>query len=145
MTLKNIVTAFIVGFLFAVGLNISGMTQPQKVMGFLDLFGAWDPSLVFVMVGAILVHAGYFFLIKPRFQQPVFAKTYQVPARKDLTGSLILGALLFGVGWGLGGYCPGPAITSLATFSLNPALFIVAMLVGMALYRVVENKLPLSK
>lgn len=106
MTLKNIITAFIVGFLFAVGLNISGMTQPQKVMGFLDLFGAWDPSLVFVMVGAILVHAGYFFLIKPRFQKPVLAKTYQVPARKDLTGSLILGAILFGVGWGLGGYCP---------------------------------------
>ncbi len=145
MTLKNIIVAFIVGLLFAVGLNIAGMTQPQKVMGFLDLFGNWDASLVFVMVGAIAVHAGYFFFIKPKFQHPQFASAYQVPTKKNLTSSLIVGAIIFGIGWGLGGYCPGPGITSMATFSINSIVFVASMLVGMAIYRAVENKLPLTK
>lgn len=145
MTSKNIISAFFIGFLFAVGLVLSGMTQPQKVMSFLDLFGHWDPSLVFVMVGAILVHSSYFFLVKPKIPKPIFASTYQVPTRKDLTSSLVMGAALFGIGWGLGGYCPGPGVTALATFSLNPTVFVASMLMGMALYRAIETKIPLKK
>ena len=121
------------------------MLQPQKVMGFLDLFGAWDPSLVFVMAGAIIVHAAYYFLMKPKFAKPILAETYQVPTKKDLTSSLILGSAIFGIGWGLGGYCPGPALTSLATLSMKPLVFIVAMLIGMGIYRALESKIPLNK
>jgi uncharacterized membrane protein YedE/YeeE len=142
---QTVIASFVVGFLFAVGLNISGMTQPQKVIGFLDLFGQWDPSLIFVMAGAILVHASYIFLIKPKFAKPVFATEFQIPTKKNLTGSLFLGAVLFGIGWGLGGFCPGPALTSLATFSIKPLVFVVSMLVGMAFYRAIESKLPISK
>lgn len=145
MKAKNIITTFAVGFLFAIGLNLSGMLQPQKVMGFLDLFGAWDPSLVFVMAGAIIVHAAYYFLMKPKFAKPILAETYQVPTKKDLTSSLILGSAIFGIGWGLGGYCPGPALTSLATLSMKPLVFIVAMLIGMGIYRALESKIPLNK
>lgn len=145
MATKNIIVAFVVGFIFAIGLSLSGMLQPQKVMGFLDLFGSWDPSLMFVMIGAITVHAFYFFLVKPRFTKPQFASTYQIPTKKDLTSSLVVGAGIFGIGWGLGGYCPGPAITSMANFSLNPLVFVVAMLVGMTIYRMLENKLPFNK
>lgn len=145
MTLKNIIIAFIVGIMFAVGLNISGMTQPQKVVGFLDLFKNWDASLIFVMVGAILVHSAYYFFVKPKFKKPQFAVSYQVPTRSDITASLIIGAVLFGIGWGLGGYCPGPGITAMATFSKNSIVFVAAMLVGMAIYRAFENKIPLSK
>lgn len=145
MTAKNIFVSFLVGFIFAAGLNLSGMTQPHKVIGFLDLFGHWDPSLMFVMIGAIGVHASYFFLVKPRFSKPILAETYQLPTKKDLTTSLILGSAIFGIGWGLGGYCPGPAITSLVSNTLNPFVFIGAMLLGMTVYRLIEPKLPLSK
>jgi uncharacterized membrane protein YedE/YeeE len=145
MTSKNIFISFLVGLLFAFGLGLSGMTQPQKVIGFLDLFGQWNPSLLFVMVGAIAVHATYYFFLKPKYQAPVLAKTYQVPTRKDINGSLILGSAIFGVGWALGGYCPGPGITSLATFDSKPILFIVSMLLGMFLYRKFGVKLPIKK
>jgi uncharacterized membrane protein YedE/YeeE len=145
MKYKCIITSFIVGLIFGIGLVISGMTQPSKVMGFLDIFGSWDPSLIFVMIGGITVHSGYFFLIKPKFNRPVLTVSYQVPQRKDITASLITGSLLFGIGWAIGGYCPGPAITSLATFSLNPLVFIASMLVGMAIYKTFENKIPLVK
>lgn len=145
MKIKNIIVAYLVGLLFAVGLSISGMLQPQKVIGFLDLFHDWNPSLIFVMLGAIAIHFSYYFAIKPRFKTPVLAESYQVPNRTDLTSSLFLGAALFGIGWGLGGYCPGPALASLPTFSLNPIVFIFFMMIGMALYRKVQNILPLSK
>lgn len=145
MKAKNIVSSFISGFIFALGLALSGMTQPGKVIAFLDLFGAWDPSLIFVMIGAIAVHASYYFLVKPKFSVPILSETYQIPTRKDLTGSLLVGAGIFGIGWGLGGYCPGPAVTSLGTLSLKPLVFIASMLLGMTLYRKIENKLPLSQ
>ncbi len=142
---KQILFSFISGLLFAVGLNLSGMTQPQKVIGFLDILGNWNPSLIFVMVGAILVHTTYFYLIKPKFSQPLFASSYQVPSRKDITTSLILGATLFGIGWALGGYCPGPGVVSLSTISKESLIFVGAMLLGMFIYKSLENKLPFSK
>ncbi len=130
---KSNIAAFICGILFSIGLGISGMTQPQKVIGFLDVLGEWDPSLVFVMGGAVISYLLLQLMIQRRFSKPMLGKTFQIPSRKDLDRSLIFGALLFGMGWGLGGYCPGPAITTLGSGSLNAVLFMVAMAMGMLL------------
>lgn len=144
MTLKNIIISFVVGFIFAIGLGVSGMTQPHKIISFLDIFGNWDISLMFVMVGAILVHSVAYPLVRKR-PSPLFASSFQVPARKELTKSLILGSFLFGIGWGIGGYCPGPAVTSLVSLREPVFAFVISMIIGMLIYRKVENKLPLSK
>ena len=128
---KSNIALFICGILFSIGLGISGMTQPQKVIGFLDVFGEWDLSLAFVMFGAVLSYLILQLWIQRNFSIPVLGGSFQITTRKDLDGSLIIGALLFGSGWGLGGYCPGPAITSLGSGSLNALLFVVAMGIGM--------------
>ena len=130
---KSNISSIICGIIFSIGLGISGMTQPQKVIGFLDIFGEWNPSLAFVMGGAVLSYLALQLLIQRRFSIPLLGGTFQISSRKDLDRSLIIGALLFGSGWGLGGYCPGPAITSLGSGSLNALLFVVAMGVGMLL------------
>lgn len=142
--MKNGLAALVVGFIFAIGLGVSGMTQPQKVVGFLDLFGNWDPSLIFVMVGAILVHALTYRLIRKR-ESPLLTGQWHVPTKRDITPALVVGALLFGIGWGLGGFCPGPAVTSLASFELKPFLFVGSMLIGMILFRQLDKKLQLQK
>ena len=131
--IKTNLFAFISGVLFSIGLGISGMTQPQKVIGFLDVFGEWDLSLIFVMVGGIISYLILQSAIKRRFSTPVFASMFKIPTRKNIDRNLMLGALLFGVGWGLGGYCPGPALTSLGSGSMSAVLFVVAMGVGMFL------------
>ena len=128
---KSNIASYICGILFSIGLGISGMTQPQKVIGFLDVFGEWDLSLAFVMGGAVLSYLILQLWIQRNFSIPVLGGSFQIPSRKDLDRSLIIGALLFGSGWGLGGYCPGPAITSLGSGSLNAVLFVVAMGIGM--------------
>ncbi len=130
---KSKIAAFICGILFSIGLGISGMTQPQKVIGFLDVLGEWDPSLVFVMGGAVISYLLLQLLIQRRFSKPMLGERFQIPSRKDLDRSLIFGSLLFGMGWGLGGYCPGPAITSLGSGSVNAVLFVVPMAMGMLL------------
>ena len=132
-------SAFVAGLIFAVGLAISGMTQPGKVTAFLDVFGNWDPSLAFVMLGAIAVYAVLYRLIRRR-AAPVFAATFSVPTRNDLDVRLIGGAALFGIGWGLGGFCPGPAVTSLASGQLSVIVFVVAMLAGMLLFKLVDTR-----
>lgn len=132
--MKNNFAAFLVGIIFALGLGLSGMTDPQKVLGFLNIFGAWDPSLVFVMIGAIGVHFVSYRLIRKR-KSPVLAKKWEVPPNSPLTPSLIAGAILFGIGWGLAGYCPGPGITALASLELRPLVFVAAMLLGMLIFR----------
>jgi uncharacterized membrane protein YedE/YeeE len=142
--MKTGIAAFIVGFIFAIGLGISGMTQPVKVVGFLDLFGAWDPSLIFVMVGAIAVHSITYRLIRRR-SSPLLVSEWHVPTKKELTPSLIIGSVLFGVGWGLGGFCPGPAVTSLASLEARPLIFVISMLAGMFLFRVLDQKLKFRK
>lgn len=142
--MKNSLAALVVGFVFAMGLGLSGMTQPQKVIGFLDLFGNWDPSLIFVMAGAIVVHFITYKLIRKR-KSPLLSPDWHVPTKKEITPALMLGAFIFGVGWALGGFCPGPAITSLASFDKTPALFVISMLVGMFLFRAVDKKLKLQK
>ena len=130
---KTNLVAFLSGMLFSIGLGISGMTRPQKVIGFLDVFGAWDLSLAFVMVGGIISYLILQFAIRRRFSTPMLGGTFQLPTRKDLDRPLLFGALLFGIGWGLGGYCPGPAITSLGSGSMSAVLFVVAMGFGMLL------------
>lgn len=140
---QNIVS-FIVGLVFAVGLAISGMTQPQKVIGFLDLFGNWDPSLVFVMGGAIAVHAVvYFFATKK--PHPILAVEWSIPNKKEITPALIIGSILFGMGWGLGGYCPGPAMTSLGTLSQSIVTFIPSMIAGMLVFKLIDSKLKIKR
>jgi uncharacterized protein len=137
--MNAVLMSFVSGLIFAVGLALSGMTQPAKVTAFLDFTGDWDPSLACVMVGAILVHAVLYRLIRRR-PSPVFAATFAVPTRKDIDARLIGGAALFGIGWGLGGFCPGPAITALASGRGTVVLFVVAMLAGMSLYTLAERR-----
>ncbi len=128
--MKPNVAAFGTGALFAVGLAISGMTKPSKVAGFLDLAGAWDASLAFVMMGAIAVHFVAYRLVMRR-PSPVFDVKFHLPSRKDIDLRLVLGAGLFGVGWGLGGFCPGPALVTAGSGSLSALVFVVGMTVGM--------------
>lgn len=122
------------GFLFAIGLGISEMTRPEKVLGFLDLFGDWDPSLAFVMGGAIAVYA-VALQIAGRRDAPGFGQQFRLPTRKEITPSLIIGSALFGVGWGLSGFCPGPAIVAAAAM-VTPALyFLPSLIAGMLIHR----------
>jgi uncharacterized membrane protein YedE/YeeE len=132
------INAFFVGLLFGLGLIVSGMTNPAKVIGFLDLAGAWDPSLAFVMGGAILVGSGGFALAKKR-QRSLLGAPMHLPTSTKLDKRLLLGSLAFGVGWGIAGFCPGPAIVSAAAGQPKAWVFVTAMLVGMVLYNVIEQ------
>ena len=123
-------SALLAGGLFGAGLAISGMTRPQKVLGFLDVFGDWDASLMFVMIGAIAVHVLAYRAIRGR-STPMFAPKFVVPSRRDLDAKLLIGAAVFGAGWGLAGYCPGPGLASLAGGGAGAAVFVIAMLGGM--------------
>lgn len=127
--------AFASGLLFAIGLGIAGMTQPSRVLAFLDVLGAWDPSLMFVMIGAIAVYMPAFWSARR-----VLAPRLHLPTRKDIDVRLVAGSAMFGVGWGLAGYCPGPALVSLATLTGPALLFGVAMFAGMRLHRVLEHR-----
>ena len=138
--MKNNFAALVVGFLFSLGLGISGMSRPDKVLGFLDLFGNWDASLIFVMIGAILVHFFAQKLILKR-NTPLFSKQFSIPESKVITRPLVIGAFIFGVGWGLSGYCPGPALTSVMSFQLRPLIFVLSMLVGMIFFRLYQNRI----
>lgn len=117
------------GAIFGGGLALAGMTRPEKVIGFLDFFRAWDPSLIFVMGGAIAVHALAWRLVKGR-PSPLLGGRFMVPTRRDLDARLLTGAAIFGVGWGLGGFCPGPGITSMVSAAPSVLLFVAAMLLG---------------
>jgi uncharacterized protein len=128
--MKNIV-ALIAGLMFALGLVVSGMTQPAKVIGFLDITGKWDPSLAFVMGGALLVTLIAFAITPRSGKRPWFAEKFELPTRKDIDIKLVGGAVLFGIGWGLAGYCPGPAFASLYAGGLDIVVFMVAMMGGM--------------
>lgn len=142
--MKIKITALVVGFIFAIGLGVSGMTQPQKVVGFLDVFGSWDPSLIFVMIGGIVVHFITYKLIRNR-ETPLLTKEWHIPSKKEITPTLVIGSLLFGFGWGLGGFCPGPALTSLASFQIEPAVFVASMLAGMFVFRIFDKKIGFRK
>lgn len=121
---------FGLGLLFGVGLVVSGMSDPAKVLNFLDLFGSWDPSLALVMAGAVIVtFLGYRLVF--RRGRPIAGKTFHLPDRNDIDGRLLVGPVIFGIGWGLGGFCPGPALTALGLGASGTLAFVPAMLVGM--------------
>lgn len=127
------------GALFGAGLVVSGMTKPAKVIGFLDFGGRWDASLVFVMAGAVLVYMLLFRVILRRRRAPFFDVKFHLPTRKDVDLRLLAGSALFGVGWGLGGYCPGPALVSLGGGIFPALVFVVAMVAGMWLETLVPQ------
>lgn len=130
---------FGVGLLFGLGLILAGMTDPSKVLGFLDLTGLWDPSLAFVMGGAILVSLGAFTQAKKRTTS-FLGGAMQLPTSRDIDKRLVTGSLLFGAGWGLAGFCPGPALVSVGTGNPKAVVFVLAMLAGMALFEMLERR-----
>lgn len=126
-------SALLAGSLFGLGLTVSGMVDPGKVIGFLDITGQWDPSLALVMGGGLLIYLpGYLWLVKST-SKPFFAKKFTIPTIKIIDRKLITGAVLFGIGWGLAGFCPGPALASLAGGSVPIVIFVVSMLLGIKL------------
>lgn len=137
----QLLSGLLSGLIFGVGLILAGMTNPMKVQNFLDVFGTWDPSLAFVMGGAIAVAMPGFALVKKR-SQPLFADLFHLPTRNDIDSRLVVGASVFGVGWGLGGLCPGPALTALPLSAPSIIAFVVAMFVGMWLARQFIELLP---
>ncbi|MDN7903644.1 hypothetical protein QZM18_05805 [Burkholderia diffusa] len=130
--------AFLAGLLFGAGLIVSGMANPQKVLGFLDLAGRWDPSLAFVMAGAIGVAVFAFAWARRRTRSLLGLPIYW-PAVRTITVRLVAGSAVFGIGWGLAGFCPGPAIVSIGLGSVKGIVFVVAMLIGMALFEWIER------
>lgn len=134
----QIFMALMVGLQFGIGLIVSGMTDPAKVIGFLDLAGSWDPSLGFVMGGAILVGIFAFGVARKR-KRSLLGAPMRLPTATVIDRRLVLGSLAFGAGWGLAGYCPGPALASLATGGAKPLLFALAMLAGMGLFEVLDR------
>jgi uncharacterized membrane protein YedE/YeeE len=128
--MKPFIVALVAGLLFGAGLIVGGMTDPGRVVGFLDISGAWNPALAFVMVGAIAVHAVLRRFVAKR-SHPLFHETFSLPTKNDIDRDLLLGSALFGIGWGLSGYCPGPALVSAGSGSLTAIAFVAAMGVGM--------------
>lgn len=137
-------TAALAGVLFALGLVISGMADPNKVVAFLDVTGNWDPTLMFVMAGAIAVHAPLSRLVRVR-RAPLWEPVFHLPAQAKIDPHLIIGAALFGVGWGLSGYCPGPAIVSLGTGAVPVLVFTGTMLAGIAITRLLLRSRDLDR
>ncbi|MDQ3364878.1 MAG: hypothetical protein M3680_05560 [Myxococcota bacterium] len=131
--------AALAGCLFAIGLVISGMTDPARVVGFLDLGGAWDPTLAFVMAGAVGVFATFARLIRGR-AKPLLGAGFYLPTARTIDRRLVAGSALFGIGWGLSGYCPGPALVVAGTGSLEILVFLAALVAGIALARVIPRR-----
>ena len=133
------IISLISGIIFGAGLAISNMINPAKVLGFLNFFDQWDPSLIFVMIGAILTSAPFFFLFRNK-SKPLFAEIFSIPKTENIDSKLIVGSSLFGVGWGLVGFCPGPAIASLALVNEYVIFFLISMFGGFFLTRLVNYK-----
>jgi uncharacterized protein len=137
--MKTKLAALLAGTLFGLGLAISQMINPQKVLAFLDIFGNWDPSLAFVLGGAVAVSFVGFRIAGQR-QAPFLATRFHAPTRTDLDRRLLLGAGIFGIGWGLAGYCPGPAISALALGTFEPVIFLAAMAAGSVAVHLLESR-----
>jgi uncharacterized membrane protein YedE/YeeE len=135
----HLLSALLVGLLFGTGLLVSGMTDPFKVIGFLDIAGAWDPSLAFVMIGAVLVGLIAFRLAGSR-SATLLGGEMRLPESRGIDRRLVIGSLAFGVGWGLAGLCPGPAVVALGAGYVQAAVFVGAMLAGMALYEILDRR-----
>jgi uncharacterized membrane protein YedE/YeeE len=137
--MRKLASALGAGFLFGIGLWLSGMANPRKVLGFLDITRDWDASLMFVMGGAVLV-TGIAFRIVLKKEKPFFSETFHLPRKTDIDAPLVAGAAIFGIGWGIAGYCPGPALTALSTLSAESAVFVAAMIAGGILHRLTEAR-----
>lgn len=136
--IKRILPPLASGVLFGAGLALGGMTNPARVRGFLDIFGNWDPTLAFVMGGAVIVMA-VAWRFRERMAHPLFAEKFSLPDRTDLTGKLVGGSALFGIGWGVAGLCPGPGVAALVIEPTAAAIFVIAMLAGMGIVRLTEG------
>jgi uncharacterized membrane protein YedE/YeeE len=136
-------TALLAGLVFGVGLIISGMVNPAKVLGFLDIAGAWDPSLVFVMAGAIAIAAIGFAMARRRTRS-VLGAELMLPTKRDIDRRLVIGSAAFGIGWGIAGFCPGPAIVALGAGEVKALVFVAAMVAGMLLFEVIERRARVS-
>jgi uncharacterized membrane protein YedE/YeeE len=132
--MKQNLVALISGVLFGLGLGLSQMIDRERVLGFLDVTGVWDPTLLFVLGGAVGVTVIAFRFVL-RLPHPLYAEKFELPTRKNIDRKLILGAVIFGVGWGIAGYCPGPGLTALVLGIWNPVLFVIAMIVGSLTYK----------
>ena len=132
--MRNTLAALATGTLFGAGLGLSDMVNPARVLAFLDAFGSWDPTLAFVMAGALIPSAAGYWLAR-RMKHPLLHSAFHIPENRVVDRQLVAGGLLFGVGWGLAGYCPGPAIAGLSHGLWQPWLLVAAMLAGMALHR----------
>jgi uncharacterized membrane protein YedE/YeeE len=139
--LFQILSALAAGITFGFGLSLSGMLNPARVQGFLDIFGAWDPSLAFVLGGAVLV-AFIGVQVMKRLRHPAFDDSFHLPANQRIDAPLLIGSALFGLGWGIGGFCPGPAVASLSVGIPQTVLFVITMLAGMALHDRLWSKKP---
>ena len=135
-----VASAFITGLVFAIGLGISGMTDTTKVLGFLTLNSDWNPALMLVMGGAIAVHAVVYQIVKRR-TSPLFTEAFHIPTRTEIDKRLLGGALLFGLGWGLGGICPGPGLVSIFSGMTENIVFVVTMFVGMLMWQQVQRRM----
>ncbi len=137
--MSKLASALGAGFLFGIGLWVSGMANPKKVLGFLDVTGNWDASLLLVMGGAVAVTvAGFHFVL--RQGKPIFEEKFALPTRKDIDLPLVAGSAIFGIGWGIAGYCPGPALTAVATLSAESIVFVAAMVAGGLLHRLLPRE-----
>ena len=125
----NKIVSLFCGIIFGIGLVISEMINPAKVLGFLNLFDTWDPSLAFVMIGALIVSTPLFHLFKNK-DKPLFNSNFSISANKEIDKKLIIGSVIFGAGWGLVGLCPGPAISSIALLNTSSAIFVISMFIG---------------
>lgn len=137
--MKTLLTALLAGTIFGFGLSVSEMINPWRVTGFLDVAGAWDATLLLVMCGAVAVALAGFSIVLKR-PRPLFADKFSLPARTRIDTPLLLGSAIFGIGWGLAGFCPGPAITALATLSPSVLFFVLAMIAGQWLAWLLEKK-----
>lgn len=137
--MRDVIVPFVSGIIFGAGLTIGGMTDPSRVRGFLDLFGDWDPTLAFVMGGAVLVMA-LAWLLQRGMLRPFLADGFSLPASRDITPRLVGGSALFGIGWGIAGLCPGPGFAAFAIAPGSAAIFVTAMLAGMGLVRWWEGR-----
>lgn len=137
--MRKLASALAAGFLFGIGLWVSGMANPKKVLGFLDITGNWDASLMLVMGGAVIVTAVAFRFVLQR-EKPFFSETFHLPRKKDIDVPLVAGAAIFGIGWGIAGYCPGPALTALTTLSTESMVFVAAMIGGGTLHRMLARE-----
>ena len=132
--MRNTLAALATGTLFGAGLGLSDMVNPARVLAFLDAFGSWDPTLAIVMAGALIPSAAGYWLAR-RMKHPLLHAAFHIPENRVVDRQLVAGGLMFGIGWGLAGYCPGPAIAGLSYGLWQPWLFVAAMLAGMALHR----------